>query len=122
MSEPEPKMSKQEERLRERSFSDVSMGFENVTLADAVREVRNAREEVSNVFLSEQGKNKTEIVLLKIKLKKVEVRVREEMEKKFWRFLRKHELMFFGCDCSDCKIIEDDYKERFLVKSEVHKE
>ena len=45
--------------------------------------IKNAEEETSNVFLPEQGKNKHEIEVLKIKLKQVEVRVREETDLKW---------------------------------------
>jgi len=103
--------------------------------------LKKGKEEASNVFLPEQGKNKHEIEVLKIELKRVsklynsallsvpvstdseiEKRVCKKMVNDFKFFLKKHEVLFFGCDCSDCKVIEDDFEEKFLVKSEVQKE
>ena len=54
--------------------------------------------------------------------KEVEVRVREKMVDRFKLFLKKHEVMFFGCDCSDCQTMEDDFEEKFLIKTGVQKE
>ena len=54
--------------------------------------------------------------------RRVEVRVREEMMNKFKSFLKNHEVMFFGCDCSDCQTMEDDFEEKFLIKTGVQKE
>jgi len=103
--------------------------------------LKKGKEDASNVFLPEQGKNKHEIEVLKIELKRVsklynsallsvpvstdleiEVRVREEMVNKFKGFLKKHEVMFFGCDCSDCKTMEDDFEENFLVSEQTGKD
>ena len=78
-------------------------------------QVKDAREEGFN--------SKFEVMALYTKAKKeVEVRVREEMINKFKSFLKKHEVMFFGCDCSDCQTMEDDFEEKFLIKTGVQKE
>ena len=100
------------------------------------KEIKNAEEEASNVFLPEQGKNKHEIEVLKIELKRVgklynsallsvpvltdleiEVRVREETAREIFDWFDKKATLE-----NNFIILEDKiktFKKRFLVKSEV---
>jgi len=90
-----------------------------VRLEDAVREVNDLEVELVRV-----GKLYNS-ALLSVPVStdsEIEKRVCKKMVNDFKFFLKKHEVLFFGCDCSDCKVIEDDFEEKFLVKSEVQKE
>ena len=90
----------------------------------ALEGVRIAREEGMRSKLNELIDKDTESFKLKWNdlERKVEVHVREEMINKFKSFLKNHEVMFFGCDCSDCQTMEDDFEEKFLIKTGVQKE
>ena len=81
-----------------------------------------AKHEVNAVRIAREKEKERMALICVIELEKLKVRVREEMVNKFKGFLKKHEVMFFGCDCSDCKTMEDDFEESFLVSEQTGKD
>ena len=85
-----------------------------VRLEDAIKEVKDLEVELKRVGKLYNSALLSVPVLTDLE---IEVRVREEMINKFKSFLKKHEVMFFGCDCSDCQTMENmTMKEKFKEK------